>query len=100
MNDTFFEVPENKRKRLLPNHRYNNMNNEIQAIPNDERYRIADFDSGGAGLFSTAFDYMIFAECLRNGGEYNKPPLIQVLLSPLSMFNVLLEPRFLSKISL
>ena len=27
--------------------------------------------SGGGGLVSTAMDYMIFAESLRNGGEYN-----------------------------
>ena len=28
-------------------------------------------DSGGGGLVSTAMDYMIFAEGLRNGGMYN-----------------------------
>ena len=76
MNDTFFEVPENKRKRLLPNHRYNNTTNDIQTIPNDERYRIAAFDSGGGGLISTALDYMIFAECLRNGGVYDNKRII------------------------
>ena len=76
MNDTFFEVPENKRKRLLPNHRYNNTTNDIETIPNDERYRIADFNSGGGGLISTALDYMIFAECLRNGGVYNNKRII------------------------
>jgi CubicO group peptidase (beta-lactamase class C family) len=76
MNDTFFEVPENKRKRLLPNHRYNNRTNDIETIPNDKRYRIAAFDSGGGGLISTALDYMIFAECLRNGGVYNNKRII------------------------
>ena len=70
MVDTFFEVPTEKHSRFLPNHRYNRMTKKIQTM-DDNRNRIVDFDSGGAGLISTALDYMIFAECLRNGGELN-----------------------------
>mgnify|MGYP001161312776 FL=1 len=69
MNDTFFEVPKNKQDRFLPNHTYNRNKNQLETIQNDS-FRITDFDSGGGGLISTAYDYMIFAESLRNGGEF------------------------------
>ena len=69
MNDTFFEVPRNKQDRFLPNHIYNRNKNQLETIQNDS-FRITDFDSGGGGLISTAYDYMIFAESLRNGGEF------------------------------
>ena len=69
MNDTFFEVPKNKQDRFLPNHTYNRNKSQLETIQNDS-FRITDFDSGGGGLISTAYDYMIFAESLRNGGEF------------------------------
>lgn len=76
MDDTFFEVPIEKYNRLLPNHRFNRMTKKIQTINDNNSYRIMDFDSGGAGLISTAMDYMLFAECLRNGGELNGKRII------------------------
>ena len=41
--------------------------------PDDPRfeYRNVTRFSGGGGLVSTAMDYMIFCEMLRNGGSYN-----------------------------
>jgi len=76
MKDTFFQVPEDKRDRFLPRYRYDQKNNypvEYPATPNqamDDFINVSMF-SGGGGLVSTAMDYMIFAESLRNGGEYN-----------------------------
>ena len=68
MRDTFFEVPKDKQDRILPNHRYNRNNNQLETIQID-RFRITDFDSGGGGLISTAYDYMIFAESLEMVGN-------------------------------
>jgi CubicO group peptidase (beta-lactamase class C family) len=76
MKDTFFQVPEDKRDRFLTRYRYDQKNNhpvEYPATPNqamDDFINVSMF-SGGGGLVSTAMDYMIFAESLRNGGEYN-----------------------------
>ena len=80
MNDTFFEVPENKKSRFLPNHYYDGEKNESFEIPEENRAMSNYYDvslfSGGGGLVSTAMDYMIFAECLRNGGSYNGKRII------------------------
>ena len=78
MKDTFFEVPNNKLNRFLPNHYYNKTTNSLGTINEDNtkisagtNYEKVKFYSGGGGLVSTAMDFMIFAECVRNGGLYN-----------------------------
>tara|TARA_B100000575_G_scaffold90293_1_gene71709 strand:+ start:50 stop:1336 length:1287 start_codon:yes stop_codon:yes gene_type:complete len=89
MVDTFFEVPRNKAKRFLPNHTYDRSTNEINTIDSGKyedskkiegstmrNYYDVNMYSGGGGLVSTAYDYMIFAECLRNGGEFNGKRII------------------------
>ncbi len=83
MKDTFFEVPNNKLNRFLPNHSYNKSNNSISTIIEDKtkisagsNYEKVKFYSGGGGLVSTATDYMIFSECMRNGGFYNGKTII------------------------
>ena len=70
MRDTFFNVPEDKLSRLLPNHGWDRQEGKLVAF--DARAkgrRAATMYSGGGGLISTARDYMRFAEMLRNGGE-------------------------------
>ena len=83
MKDTFFEVPNNKLNRFLPNHYYNKTNNSLGTINEDNtkisagsNYEKVKFYSGGGGLVSTAMDFMIFSECVRNGGLYNGKRII------------------------
>lgn len=81
MVDTFFSVPENKRSRLVglytgrgPGlerfvHSWDSHSPQID--PNAIGEPICGFDSGGCGLYSTIYDYCIFAQMLLNKGEYN-----------------------------
>ena len=85
MEDTFFEVPNNKISRFLPNHFIDPdsgrliditlipKENPLSVIANRKNVALVDFESvslfsGGAGLVSTAMDYARFAEAMRNGG--------------------------------
>ena len=83
MEDTFFEIPNNKLNRFLPNHSYDKKMNSIVKINEDDtkicagsNYKKVKFYSGGGGLVSTAMDFMIFSECIRNGGIYNGKRII------------------------
>ena len=76
MEDTFFNVPEEKRDRFLPNHAWNGAEEKLVQIPVEEddpdaftRYRNTRMFSGGGGLVSTTIDYARFAEMVRRGGE-------------------------------
>jgi CubicO group peptidase (beta-lactamase class C family) len=81
MNDTFFEVPSDKRHRFVQNHIINPQTGSLVDIayapaPYGYRKGVAMSDyfdvsliSGGGGLVSTAMDYARFAEMLRRGGE-------------------------------
>ena len=76
MKDTFFQVPKGKRDRFLTRYRYDIKKKSPVEYPAIPRQAYSDFInvpmlSGGGGLVSTAMDYMIFAESLRNGGIYN-----------------------------
>ena len=73
MDDTFFEVPPDKLDRFATNHYWNREENRLMLIPEDRRrsYTNVTYFSGGGGLVSTAMDYMVFCEMLRNGGSYN-----------------------------
>ena len=82
MQDTFFQVPRNKRQRFLPNYYFDvetgrPENVENAPLPGAPRKKVAMQDfadvglySGGGGLVSTAADYARFAEAMRNGGAY------------------------------
>lgn len=87
MQDTFFEVPENKLSRFLPNHVINPQTGalmDVAQVPADNPlavffkprpnvamndYESVGLFSGGGGLVSTAMDYARFAEMMRNGGS-------------------------------
>ena len=76
MKDTFFEVPQDKKDRFLPNHYFDYATYKPVTIKKTEDSAMSDYYkvtlySGGGGLVSTAMDYMLFSECLRNGGELN-----------------------------
>ena len=76
MTDTFFNVPEEKWDRFLPNHGWNRAEEKLTQMPiaTDDadgivRYRDTGLFSGGGGLVSTTIDYARFAEMVRRGGE-------------------------------
>jgi CubicO group peptidase (beta-lactamase class C family) len=77
MNDTYFNVPASKAKRLATVY---TEDASQHIIPWSHTFRNIDPDyptmskryfSGGAGLTSTVFDYAIFLQMLLNGGVYN-----------------------------
>ena len=73
MYDTFFNVPEDKLHRLATNHYWNEEESTISIVPAEDNRPPTGVTlfSGGGGLISTAMDYMVFCEMLRNGGRYN-----------------------------
>ncbi len=73
MSDTFFNVPEDKLQRLATNHYWNSEESTISVVPaeNNRPPTGVTLFSGGGGLISTAGDYMIFCEMLRNGGSHD-----------------------------
>ncbi|MDR1689654.1 MAG: beta-lactamase family protein [Clostridiales bacterium] len=75
MDDTGFYVPEEKQRRLAQT--YMRTDGGLKLFTGDHllvtnRLKTPPvFESGGAGLASTADDYMKFANMLQNGGELN-----------------------------
>ncbi len=74
MEDTFFEVPQDKVDRFLPNHYIDPETHKLTTIAEDNSNAMQDYldvslYSGGGGLVSTTMDYMRWAEAMRNGGE-------------------------------
>jgi CubicO group peptidase (beta-lactamase class C family) len=78
MNDTYFNVPDDKLERLASNHYWDAEAGRMAVIPAEMSRPVQGVTmfSGGAGLISTAMDYMIFCEMLRNGGSYNGARLL------------------------
>lgn len=74
MKDTFFYVPEDRRSRLVS--LYDSTPSGLR--PRAERMSTSNgtFLSGGAGLQSTADDYLRFAQMLANGGILNRRRLL------------------------
>ena len=72
MDDTFFNVPEDKLDRVVPNHGWNPETNTLGPLPTLYQMPIQEVTlfSGGGGLISSARDYLVFCEMLRQGGSY------------------------------
>ena len=71
MHDTFFSVPDDKLNRLASNHYWDREQLALVSPPETARsYSDVTLFSGGAGLVSTAMDYMVFCEMLRRGGSF------------------------------
>jgi CubicO group peptidase (beta-lactamase class C family) len=65
MKDTAFAVPESKLPRLATVY-----SNDMKPVPPDPNVsKVPGMASGGGGLYSTATDYLRFAQMLANGGE-------------------------------
>jgi len=73
MDDTFFNIPEEKQLRLASNHYWNAAEGQLTVVPTETDLFTQEVTlfSGSGGLFSTAMDYMIFCEMMRNGGSYD-----------------------------
>ena len=74
MEDTFFNVPDEKMDRFLPNHRWevaDEGGGKLVDLGEGARtsYQNTQMFSGGGGLVSTAMDYLRFCEMVRRGGE-------------------------------
>ena len=74
MDDTFFNVPLGKLDRVVPNHGWNPETNALGPLPALYQMPIQGVTlfSGGGGLISSARDYLIFCEMLRQGGSYER----------------------------
>ncbi len=69
MKDTTFVVPADKQSRVVT--LYTRRPNGLERIDTPEWLATKTLFSGGGGLYSTAEDYIQFAEMLANGGELN-----------------------------
>lgn len=70
MNDTFFGKPTDAKRlsRMAALYSYD-ANREVQRQPLNCVYNLSDeYESGGAGLTSTAADYALFLDAMANGG--------------------------------
>lgn len=74
MNDTAFYVPEDKLDRLAVFYEGTGKDRHVLPWVNLAIFDYTEdpaFQSGGAGIFTTASDYSKLAAALSNGGEYN-----------------------------
>ncbi|WP_422858708.1 serine hydrolase domain-containing protein [Flagellimonas sp. S174] len=75
MDDTGYNLPKSKFKRIVQLHTYNQENkltkSDFQPSPNDNKVF-----TGVNGLFSTTSDYMKFCQMLFNGGEFQGKRLL------------------------
>ena len=67
MHDTYFSVPSDKVARLAP--LYSMDKGSLVRAAEQGNFEHVTYFSGGAGLVSTARDYVRFAQMLLNGGE-------------------------------
>ena len=91
MNDTGFNVPENKKSRQAYAFKLNPLNNRPQTISYLEKGM--DFENGGGGALGTVPDYLKFGQMLLNGGDFNG----QRILSP-AMVNLMTSDQMNKKI--
>ena len=74
MNDTFFQVPEEKRSRVAKT--YGFKDGKLGEISMDELRYSASVPFGGMGLFSTIGDYARFGQMLLNEGQLDGARLL------------------------
>lgn len=74
MNDTYFNVPQEKQARLLKHH-HRLEDGRLEEDPPSPMAPVVFF-SGGGGLYSTASDYLTFARALMAGGQAGKARIL------------------------
>lgn len=68
MTDTGFILPENKKERISALYRCYERG-KYESIPQSNMFQLSEnYESGGAGLYSTVDDYILFAEAMANEG--------------------------------
>jgi len=83
MTDTFFDVPNHKRKRCASNFGYDDSGNLVnrETVPLKmafkERPGHLEFESGGQGLWSTISDYLKFAKLFVENGRSNGTQILK-----------------------
>jgi CubicO group peptidase (beta-lactamase class C family) len=98
MKDTGFLVPEAKLPRVATIYAWNQAKGALAAQPRDpEISRMPGLPSGGGGLYSTAADYLRFAQMMLNGGELNGKRLIKRSSVDMMRTNVLNDQTLNSK---
>jgi len=87
MKDTDFFVPQDKLARLATVYVPDAQGSGLAAVPNDPNVtQSPGLPSGGGGMYSTAIDYLRFAQMLLGGGELNgvrllSPSTVQLMRS-------------------
>lgn len=70
MSDTGFRMTPARRARLAAQFQYDAEKKTVTRMTSDNNYVLSDqYESGGAGLISTADDYMKFLDAMCGGGE-------------------------------
>ncbi|MGN7358484.1 serine hydrolase domain-containing protein [Paenibacillus sp. SAF-054] len=68
MRDTGFDVPEEDRGRLAPQYEYSEPTGKPVRKDGNDYVLGSEYESGGAGLFSTVSDYAVFLNTLTHQG--------------------------------
>lgn len=81
MLDTHFELPDNKKERFVSNYIYDKtmFGKHLKRIDyyEDSSFLSVDRFSGGSGLISTSYDFLIFCSMLLNQGEFDGKRFIE-----------------------
>jgi CubicO group peptidase (beta-lactamase class C family) len=98
MKDTGFLVPEAKLPRVATIYAWDAKQGALAAQPHDpEISKMPGLPSGGGGLYSTAADYLRFAQLMLNGGELNGKRLLKRTSVDMMRTNVLNDQTLNSK---
>jgi CubicO group peptidase (beta-lactamase class C family) len=98
MKDTAFLVPADKLSRVATIYAWDNNKKALAPQPNDLLIsKMPGLPSGGGGLYSTAGDYLRFAQMMANGGESNGVRYLKPSTVALMRTNVLNDTTLNSK---
>jgi CubicO group peptidase (beta-lactamase class C family) len=98
MKDTGFLVPEAKLPRVSTIYAWDQAKGALAAQPRDPQIsKMPGLPSGGGGLYSTAADYLRFAQMMLNGGELNGKRLLKRSSVDMMRTNVLNDQTLNSK---
>ncbi|HMB79272.1 MAG TPA: serine hydrolase domain-containing protein, partial [Vicinamibacterales bacterium] len=98
MKDTGFLVPEAKLSRVATIYGWDQARGALAGQPRDPGIStMPGLPSGGGGLYSTAADYLRFAQMILNGGELNGKRLLKSTSVAMMRTNVLNDQTLNSK---
>jgi len=98
MKDTGFFVPEEKLSRVATIYGWDTAKQALVPEPRDPAIStMPGLASGGGGLYSTAADYLLFAQMMANGGELNGKRYLKASTVATMRTNVLSEAALNSK---